>query len=108
MANGSTDERPQGRDPTYFLSSVTTLFGVLITGLFVFMTFRIDSGARSEARKVAEKAVTEAQQTAERTAREEARTIAEEEARAIAQITGEEARTIAIEEVERRWRAGAR
>ena len=104
MANASTNERPQGRVPIYWLSPVIALFGVLITGLFVFMTARIDRGARSEARvvaqEVAQKAITDA--------RLEARTIAERIAREEAERTArEEARTIAEEEVNRRWNLGA-
>lgn len=110
MANASTNERTQGRDPTYWLSSVVTLFGVLITGLFVFMTFRIDRGARYEAQAVAQEAITEARrearEAAERIAVEEARKIAVEEARKIAveearKIAEEKARAIAREEAEK-------
>ena len=139
-----------GGAPTVSVPDVITLFGVLITGLFVFMTFRIDRGARYEAQAAAQEAIRQAREEAKTTAkleaqaaaqeaihqareeakttakleaqaaaqeairqaREEAKTtaklIAEEEARAIAQIAEEEARKVAIEEVERRWRAGGK
>ena len=40
-----------------FVSVIAAIFGILITGVFVFMTFRIDRGARIEARATAEKEV---------------------------------------------------
>ena len=38
-----------------FLAVIAATFGVLITGVFVFMTFRIDRGAVIEARRTAQK-----------------------------------------------------
>ena len=71
---------------------VVTIFGILITGLFVFMAFRIDRGARLEASEVAgvaatEVAAKEAQTTAEATMAsiaDDARKIAREQAKVTA------------------------
>ena len=77
-----------GGAPTVSVPEVITLFGVLITGLFVFMTFRIDRGARYEAEAAAQEAIDQAQQRAktivEFIAREEAQKAAREEARDVA------------------------
>lgn len=72
--------------------------------LFVFMTFRIDRGAKYEAQAVAQETLTQALEEARKIAKG-ATSIAEKEAKAVAK---EEARKIAIEEVERRWKAGAK
>lgn len=74
------------------------MFGVLITGIFVFMTFRIDRGAQNEAR-----------QTSERVAREVVVGIAREAAGKAAEGMVDESResianfSSAIVEVLRRW-----
>ena len=47
------DALPSGAEGG-FISVTAAIFGILITGVFVFMTFRIDRGARIEARAVAE------------------------------------------------------
>ena len=41
------------------LTSVVTMFGILMAGIFVFMTIRIDRGAKEEARRAAKDAVAE-------------------------------------------------
>lgn len=38
---------------TIFFTTLITLFGILITGIFLFMTFRIEHGAKIEAREEA-------------------------------------------------------
>ena len=91
-------------DPAVLVTGVIALFGVLITGLFVFMTFRIDRGARYEAQAVAQKAITQAREEARKAAKEEARKTAEEEARKVARdevknIAEKEAGKVAKEEV---------
>ena len=50
-----------------FAAVIAAIFGILITGVFIFMTFRIDRGA-----------ITEARSEAHRTAKEEADLILEE------------------------------
>ena len=57
---------------TALFAPLIALFGVLMTGIFVFMTFRIDRGARHEAKS-----------QAEFTAGEVARNVAETEAQKI-------------------------
>ena len=42
-----------------FLGAIIAMFGILMTGIFVFMTLRIDRGARAEARAEAQQAVEE-------------------------------------------------
>ncbi len=68
-----------------FATSILTLFGVLITGIFVFMALRIDSGARKEAQTIAH---AEARDQAEFAARliapEEARRVAVDVAKSVA------------------------
>ena len=64
MARGSDG----GDWHTAFSTVSIGLFGVLITGLFVFMAFRIDRGARWEAQRVAKKAVKEMRNTARKRA----------------------------------------
>lgn len=85
------------------VTPVVTLFGVLITGIFVFMTLRVESGARKEAQAVAQ---TEARYHADRAARSaassEARRVAEIEARNKAdEVAGHVAREVAEREFER-------
>ena len=73
-----------------FVSLVLVTFSILITGIFVFMTFRIDRGARLEAATVANETATsvasaKAKETADTVARDAAKkqatTSAEEQAR---------------------------
>ena len=106
-----------GGDPTVSVTGVIALFGVLITGLFVFMTFRIDRGARYEAQAVAQKAITqalrEARTTAKRTAKKKARTVARKKAKTVTETIAEtiakkEARTAAKQEFDRLWKLAAR
>lgn len=78
---------------------IVTLFGVLITGVFVFMTLRIENGARKEAQAVAQ---TEASYHADLAARAAAST----EARRVAEIeavreAARVAREVAQEEFDR-------
>lgn len=67
------------RPPTEVLATLLlTIFGVLITGIFVFMTLRIDSGAIREAQAVAQaEARRQAEFVAEFVAPKEARQVAE-------------------------------
>lgn len=69
---------------TAFSTVSIGLFGVLITGLFVFMAFRIDRGAKWEAQQVAEKAVERAIKAAQSTAHERAGKVAAKRAREVA------------------------
>lgn len=63
------------------------MFGVLITGIFIFMTFRIDRGAQSEARRTAEEVAERvAERVVERVAGEAADQVAEESEKAIANL----------------------
>ena len=48
-------ERFPGASDGVFSALITAIFGILITGVFVFMTFRIDRGAVREARLTAER-----------------------------------------------------
>lgn len=85
-------------------TSLLTIFGVLITGIFVFMTLRIDSGAIKEAQAVAQAearrqaefvaefvAPQEARQVAERVALSEGARVAREESSKIAKDVSREA-----------------
>ena len=85
---------------------IVTLFGVLITGIFVFMTLRIESGARKEAQAVAQtEARYQADLAATAAASTEARRVAEIEAvREAARV----AREVAQEEFDRILRAVGR
>ena len=85
---------------------IVTLFGVLITGVFVFMTLRIESGARKEAQAVAQtEARYQADLAATAAASTEARRVAEIEAvREAARV----AREVAQEEFDRILRAVGR
>lgn len=98
---------------TAFFTVLIGLFGVLITGLFVFMAFRIDRGARWEARRVAEevsekltrgiqeRAVLAADKEAREVAREVARSVGREVASEVAQdIARERAGEVAAEKAE--------
>lgn len=70
-----------------FFTVLIGLFGMLITGLFVFMAFRIDRGARWEAQRVAKEAAEEAAEEAKRAAQKVASKIAKDEARSVAKDT---------------------
>lgn len=96
---------------TAFFTVFIGLFGVLITGLFVFMAFRIDRGARWEAQQVAEREVKRAAKAARGTARKRAGKVAATRARKVAaakarevavkearEVAAEEAREVAVEE----------
>lgn len=85
---------------------IVALFGVLITGVFVFMTLRIESGARKEAQAIAQtEARYQADLAATAVASKEARRVAETEAvREAARV----AREVAQEEFDRILRTVAR
>lgn len=72
--------------PDYFVPFMVTIVGVLITGVFVFATFRIDRGAREEARTVAEEAIRDALSDA-RKASVEAKRASKDAAKASAEAT---------------------
>lgn len=77
-----------------FFTVLMGLFGVLITGLFVFMAFRIDRGAKLEAQRAA----MEAAQRAAKGARSAARKRAEKVAAKMAQeVAAECAKKVATE-----------
>ena len=92
------------------VTPVVTLFGVLITGIFVFMTLRIESGARKEAQAVAQtEARFQADAAARRAASSEAKRVAEIEARNTAEeIASTVARDVAESEFERMRNSFAR
>ena len=69
---------------TAFFTVLIGLFGVLITGLFVFMAFRIDRGAKWEAQQVAEKAAKGVVKKARSTARKRAGKVAAKKAAEVA------------------------
>ena len=69
---------------TAFFTVLIGLFGVLITGLFVFMAFRIDRGAKWEAQQVAEKAAKGVVKKARSTARKRAGKVAAKKAAKVA------------------------
>ena len=71
------------------LTVLVTLTGALITGIFVFMTFRIDRGARFEARKEARKV-----------AKKEAKIVATEATEAARKAAGEAGKAAAREAAE--------
>ena len=86
------------------LSTVSIgLFGVLITGLFVFMAFRIDRGAKLEAQRVAKgaakKAAKKAAKRAAKRAANEARRAARKKAEEVAAERAEEVAAERAEEV---------
>ena len=85
------------------VTPVVTLFGVLITGVFVFMTLRIESGARKEAQAVAQtEARFHADLAARKAAASEARSVAEIEAKNKAEgVAVTVAREVAEREFER-------
>lgn len=82
-----------------FIMTLVTLFGVLITGIFVFMTLRIESGAKKEAQAVAQvEASYQADLAARVAASSEARKVAESVAmREAAKTAKEEAERVARE-----------
>lgn len=80
---------------TAFFTVLIGLFGLLISGLFVFMAFRIDRGARWEAQRVAGEV---AQDVAGKAARE-ARSTARKRAGRVAAKKAEEVATEKAEEV---------
>lgn len=89
-----------GQYQTILFTTIITLFGLLITGIFIFMTFRIDSGAKSEAREVAKDVAKQATEEAKQEAVAEAKRSAEEakqQAIAEAKRIAEEAKRIAEE-----------
>ena len=89
---------------------IVALFGVLITGIFVFMTLRIESGAKKEAQAVAKaEAQIQADLAARMAASSEARQVAEaerSEARRVVEAERLEARRLAeVDKMETRNRA---
>lgn len=81
--------------PGNYILFIIPLFGLLVTGIFVFMTFRIDRGARQEAREAAIEYVETtardaARNEARNAARGPARDAARETARAIAETVARE------------------
>ena len=96
--------RGNGRWEMAFFTVLIGLFGVLITGLFVFMAFRIDRGAKSEAQrvaeKVAEKVAERAAEDAERIVRERAEEVAKEVAAEAAEKVATRAEKEAIAKVD--------
>ena len=56
-ATASVAVGDNGNGPTHehgdFAAIIAAIFGILITGVFIFMTFRIDHGAKLEARSTA-------------------------------------------------------
>ena len=95
-----------GRWDMAFFTVLIGLFGVLITGLFVFMAFRIDRGARWEAQRVAqqvaEREVERAAKAARSTARKTAGKVAVKRAEEVAaekaeQVAAEKAEEVAVE-----------
>ena len=90
-----------GRWDTAFFTVFIGLFGVLITGLFVFMAFRIDRGARWEAQQVAEKVAKRAARIAAKEARSAARKRADKVAAERAdKVATERADKVAAEKAE--------
>lgn len=87
-----------GQWNTAFFTVLIGLFGMLISGLFVFMAFRIDRGARWEAQQVA----IEVGKETKSTARERAELVAAKEARKVAakeaRKTTKEVRKAAVNE----------
>ena len=93
ISNGHAESAMSYRESaiSMLMAVLIALFGVMITGIFVFMTFRIDRGARNEALAIAQKnlkkmrsnvqkAVKEAKNEAAEAAKEEAQIIARETA----------------------------
>ena len=98
----AVDDGTAGAWHTAFFTVLIGLFGVLITGLFVFMAFRIDRGAKWEAQQVAEKAAKGVVKKARSTARKRAGKVAAEKAGMIAaeiaaEVAAEKAAKVAVE-----------
>lgn len=91
----AVDDGTAGAWHTAFFTVLIGLFGVLITGLFVFMAFRIDRGAKWEAQQVAKKAAKGVVKKARSTARKRAGKVAAEKA---AKVAAEEAAEVAAKE----------
>ena len=81
-----------------FFTVLMGLFGVLITGLFVFMAFRIDHGAKLEAQRIAMEAAQKAAEEARSAARKRAEEVAAERAQ---EVAAEKAAEVAAEIAER-------
>ena len=93
--------KPSGGGEWYtaFFTVFIGLFGVLITGIFVFMAFRIDRGAKSEAQQVAEEVAKEtAEETAKRATEAVAAEIAKKAKKKATEVAKREATKIAKEE----------
>ena len=82
--DGGSSGDSDGAWHTAFFTVLIGLFGVLITGLFVFMAFRIDRGAKWEAQQVAKKAAKGVVKKARSTARKRAGKVAAEKAAKVA------------------------
>lgn len=82
--NGGSSGDSDGAWHTAFFTVLIGLFGVLITGLFVFMAFRIDRGAKWEAQQVAKKAAKGVVKKARSTARKRAGKVAAKKAAKVA------------------------
>ena len=74
VKGGVLNDQCQNQCQTIIGTTDIMFFSVLITGIFIFMTFRIDRGAKSEAREVASRAAEETKQYAT----EEIKRVAEE------------------------------
>ena len=101
-AQGPTEGTGRVEWQTGLLAGSIALFGILITGVFVITSFRIDIGSEAIAQQAAaEVARTTAVATARETARETAETTARETARETAETTAREtAETTARETAE--------
>lgn len=91
-----------------FVAIVVAIFGILITGIFVFTTFRIDRGARLEAASIAHEtastiaesqANTTATNVAAKIARDRAKTVAENQARKTAERVAKDSAQVRATEV---------
>lgn len=78
LLSGGADQVSQGFSQMALLGSFVAMFGILITGIFVFMAIRIDRGAKEEARHVANASVKRVENEA-KIGVEEARNAAEKE-----------------------------
>ena len=67
VKGGVLNDQCQNQCQTIIGTTDIMFFSVLITGIFIFMTFRIDRGAKHEAREVARQVAEEASRTAEET-----------------------------------------
>ncbi|MCY4028878.1 MAG: hypothetical protein OXH75_21490 [Acidobacteria bacterium] len=86
--------------PSNYILFVIPMFALLVTGIFVFMTFRIDRGARQEARETAiEYVASNARQTAQETAATVATNAAQSTATAIAEATAEDIAAATAEDI---------